>query len=97
MIIRSSTPAPVVNYDAVLQELVGKKWEMVSEGPSGAQLKGPKKMRMLDKGCLVLGAALLLFQPIVGAILVAVALVDFAFLTKQPTHFLSRESPARPA
>lgn len=94
MIIQTA-PAPLA-YSDVLQKLTAAGWEVVTDGPSGAQLRGKKKMAKNDVGAAVLGAGLMLFSPALGAFLIIIAVLDFLLLTKPPMHFLSRESPELP-
>jgi hypothetical protein len=82
-------------YDAVLQGALAKGWIVLSEGPSGAQLKRPKEMKALDKWCIGLGVPLILLFG-VGFILVAFGLIDYALFTKDKTFFVGRISPASP-
>jgi hypothetical protein len=94
MLHGTAAPFPAaVTYDVALQGALKSGWIMVSEGPSGAQLKKPKKMRGLDKLCLLAGVAVGLFNVIVGGFLILIAVVDYAVLTKDRTQFLSRETP----
>jgi len=77
-------------------KLVAKKWEVISDGPSGVQLRAPKKLRKFD--WLALGLGLLCFglgfltvlAYGFGLILVALGLLDYFVLTKAQTVFLPR-------
>ena len=73
--------------------LLASGWEVTSEGPSGIQLAGTKQMRGLDKACLVFGVCTLIFWGI-GLIFILIAVLDYALMTKRPTKFLVRPSPA---
>jgi hypothetical protein len=64
-------------------------WRVISDGPTGVQLEGPKVMSSQDNICLILGfAGLLLFG--LGIILIVFAVLDHCFFTKPPTVFLPR-------
>ena len=75
---------------------MAKKWEVISDGPSGVQLRAPKKLRKFD--WLALGLGLLCFglgfltvlAYGFGLILVALGLLDYFVLTKAQTVFLPR-------
>ena len=76
--------------------LVSQRWEVISDGPTGVQLRAPKKLRKLDWLCLALGLVCLglgfrtaIFYGL-GLILVGIALLDYAVLTKAETKFLPR-------
>jgi hypothetical protein len=93
--LRADTAGPK-GYSDVIAALTAQKWEMVSEGPSGAQLKQAKAMRLQTKIALVIGVVvLLLVHWIAGAAIAAIALVDFA-IQKPRTHFVSRDNPRLP-
>jgi len=64
-------------------------WLIVSDGLSGAQLQKPKVMRRLDKICLVIGVITIPIYGL-GLFLVLLALLDYAYFTKQETMFLPR-------
>lgn len=95
------SPAPSVvtlqplDYSATLAKLMSLGWQMVSEGPSGAQLKQPKKMMLQTKLVIIIGALCGLFTFGLSLLLVAVAVVDYA-IQKDPAHFLSRDNPQLP-
>jgi hypothetical protein len=70
-------------------------WTLISEGPSGAQLKSTKrKLKIQTKVGFVLGILLLAAFGI-GLLLLIFAFVDQSN-TPYPTYFLSRENPAMP-
>lgn len=96
MLIGTSTASGPLGYSDALAKALNRGWVMVSEGPSGAQLRKPKKMSSLDKVCLGLGIPLL-FLFGVGLILILVAVLDYAFFTKEKTAFISRDNPVLPA
>lgn len=85
-----------MNYSETLAKLLNNKWQMVSEGPSGAQLKLPKKMKTLDSICAIIGVVCLFFLWPLGLLLILIAILDFAFFTKEQTFFLSRDVPTMP-
>ncbi len=66
-------------------------WKIISDGQSGVQLEGPKKMKGLDVAAAVLGAALLLVAWPIGLVLIVVAVLDYLIFTKAETKFISRE------
>jgi hypothetical protein len=87
--------APALTFETALSTLIAQKWTVVSEGPSGAQLIGEKKMTRQTRLALIVGAVLVLAAGI-GLIVMAFALIDY-WMTKPPTHFLSRAQPSLPA
>jgi hypothetical protein len=93
MLIGSSTSASIT-YPSALSAALAAGWVMVSEGPSGAQLRKPKQMRGLDKLCLISGMVCFFFFWPVALVLILLAVLDYAFLTKERTAFLSRDNPA---
>lgn len=86
MLIKS----PPTHADAVAA-LTKQGWSITADGPTGTQLAGKKKMRVLDVVCLVAGIiCLLAVHWGVGATLIAIAVIDFVFMTKAPTKFIAR-------
>jgi hypothetical protein len=75
------------NYKARLAAMLAAGWTMKSEGPSGAQLEGEKKMSKLDKACLWFGILTFWIYGF-GVLFILIALLDFWFMTKKPTYFL---------
>ena len=85
---------------AVLQQqvagLVAQRWVVVSDGPSGVQLRAPRHMRKFD--WLALGLGLLCFglgfltmlAYGFGLVLVSLGLLDYFVFTKAETTFLPR-------
>lgn len=71
-----------------LNQLLGSGWKIVSDGPSGVQLEGPKKMRTLDQLCFAGGVVLCFLIAPLGILLVLVAIVDYAAFTKPPRQFI---------
>lgn len=94
MLIGKNAGSSHTTYPAALETALAAGWVMVSEGPSGAQLRKPKQMRGLDKACLIAGMICFFFLWPVGLVLVLLAVLDYAFLTKERTAFLSRDQPA---
>lgn len=84
------------SYPEILAKLVSEKWIVVSEGPSGAQMKRPRQMMTQTKVCLIIGGVCLLFYWPIALLLIAVAAFDYFVFTKERTHFLSREAPMLP-
>jgi len=90
-----SAPAPAgPSFESILAEMTASGWQMVSEGSSGAQLKKGKEMSTADKVCIGIGVPLLLMWG-VGLLLILIGVLDYAFFTKEQTHFLSRTAPER--
>lgn len=79
---------PDERYQKSLKEALGKGWIMISEGPSGAQLELPKRMKGQTKGAIIVGI-LLVFLYGIGVIIIAAALIDYA-MQKKETQFISR-------
>ena len=75
-------------YTRQLKGALAEGWIMISEGPSGAQLELPKKMKTQTKVALVVGFFLLFLWGL-GAIVMIAALIDYAMQKKQ-TKFISR-------
>lgn len=90
-----ATKAQPMSYDAALRQITTRGWIMVAEGPSGAQLREPKKMTGQNKACLVLGALLLIVWG-VGLLLILLVVIQHYMLQKERNHFLSRETPRLP-
>ena len=96
---RGKPAAPVFNPDAseeaaeaLLQqiaELVAQGWEVISDGPSGVQLRAPKKIKRIDLICLIVGVPTVVFYGL-GLILIGLGLIDYFVFTKAPTKFLPR-------
>lgn len=96
--------APV--YAGIVKRMIEEGWQVQAEGPLGAQLQKPRKMRVLDKIALVLGFSLVAitflfnFRPFNffpwGCLFIAMALVDFMVFTRTPTYFVFREAPESP-
>ena len=76
-------------FDAQLAAHLRAGWQIVSDGPSGVQLQGPKKMAGLDQAALVLGVLTFWIYGI-GFIFIAIALIDYLVFTKRPLVFLPR-------
>lgn len=93
--ITNGTTNQTVTYPEALKKLTDAGWVVISEGPSGAQLKGPKVMTGQNKVCLILGLVLLIFWGI-GLLLLLLVFLQHVLLQKQPAHFLSRDEPRLP-
>ena len=76
-------------YTRQLKGALAEGWIMLSEGPSGAQLELPKKMRTQTKVAVVVGFLLVFLFWWLGLIVVGASLIDYAMQKKQ-TKFLSR-------
>jgi hypothetical protein len=90
-------PSPedrAANYSAILSSLTENKWVVVSEGPSGAQLRHPRVMTTSTKVVLIIGVVGLLAGG-AGILFLILGAADYA-MTKEQNHFLNRENPSRP-
>jgi hypothetical protein len=76
-------------YTHQLKGALAEGWIMLSEGPSGAQLELPKKMKTQTKVALVVGFLLVFLFWWLGLIVIGAALIDYAMQKKQ-TKFISR-------
>jgi hypothetical protein len=78
---------------ALIAGLVANHWEVISDGPSGVQLRAPRKLKTLDVLSFVLGLAsfaLGFLTPMaygIGLILVVLALLDYFVLSKREIKF----------
>ncbi len=76
-------PDAATSQQAQIAGLVAQHWEVVSDGPSGVQLRAPRKLKILDVLSFVLGLtsfALGFLTPLaygIGLILLALALLDY--------------------
>ena len=96
---KPAAAAPVFNPDASeeaaeafqqqIAELVARRWEVISDGPTGAQLRAPKKMKVIDLICLIIGLPTNVFYGL-GLILIGLGLIDYLIFTKAETKFLPR-------
>lgn len=77
-------------YSAQLADHIRKGWEVVSEGPSGAQLKRGKRMRIMTMLFIALGFFALFVQPVLGGILLVLGVLNHA-MTKDQSKFLPKE------
>jgi hypothetical protein len=97
----TSSPLPVAAdpdaataQQAQIAGLVAQHWEVISDGPSGVQLRAPRTMKLLDLLGLALGLACfaLGFLTVMaygfGLILIGLALLDYYVFTKPETRFL---------
>ena len=79
-------------------ELAAQHWEVISDGPSGVQLRKPKKMKRsgqvwLGLGLLTLILGLVKLKALVcglGLVIIAFVIVDYYVYTKPETKFLPR-------
>lgn len=84
------------SYQQILAKLTSEGWQVVTEGPSGAQLKWTRKMMTQTRIVLVLGGVCLLFYWPAAIFFIAVATFDYFVFTKERDHFLDRERPTIP-
>jgi hypothetical protein len=87
--IPSPENEPILSFNDEVKAHVSKGWKVISDGPSGVQLEGPKKMRGLDKLCLAVGVLTFWIYGI-GLFFIAVAMLDYWFMTKPEAKFLAR-------
>jgi hypothetical protein len=92
---RQPSAASSPHYSEILAALTADKWQVVSEGPSGAQLKQPRVMLTQTKVAIVAGAVLVLFYWPVALLLLILGVIDYV-MTKERSFFLSRERPDYP-
>jgi hypothetical protein len=76
-------------HEAELDQLIKEGWKIVSDGPSGVQLSGPKKMHGADQLCLVFGILTFWIYGL-GFIFIVIAMLDYWFMTKPEMKFLRR-------
>lgn len=79
-----------LTFDEAVKAYGEAGWEVISDGPTGIQFQGPKKMKGLDKACLVFGFLTFWLYGI-GFIFIGLAMLDYWFLTKPETIFLTRD------
>jgi len=88
-------PDAATTLQAQVAGLVAQHWEVISDGPSGVQLRAPRKLRILQLLGIVLGLAsfaLGTLTPLaygIGLILIGLALLDYYVFTKRETKFLA--------
>jgi hypothetical protein len=73
-------------------DYVKQGWLIIADGPTGTQLKSPKKMKTLDKIVMIAGVACLFVNFILAGVFILMAIIDYAFLTNQETIFIERKS-----
>lgn len=79
---------PQLDFSTRLNEYLSDGYKVLSDGPSGIQLEGPKVMRTQTKVAMLIGAVLVLAYGI-GLIIILFALIDHA-MAKPPVVFLPR-------
>ena len=88
-------PDAATKLQAQVAGLVAQHWEVISDGPSGVQLRAPRKLRLLQVLGFVLGLvsfALGTLTPMAyafGFILIGLALLDYYVFTNRETKFLA--------
>jgi hypothetical protein len=75
-------------YSRQFKEALAQGWVVLSEGPSGAQMELPKKMKTQTKVALVIGLILILLWGF-GFLVIIAALIDYA-MQKKETKFIAR-------
>lgn len=88
--LEPDNPEVETDYKNRLIPYLRKKWIIVSEGSSGAQLQGPKEMSTVTILCLILGVLLLVVYGS-GLILIFAAFIGHA-MKKPPIVFIPRGS-----
>jgi hypothetical protein len=76
-------------YQQQIADLVAQNWEVISDGPTGVQLRAPKKVKVIDLLCFIVGLPTIVFWG-VGLILIGLGLIDHFVLTKTEMKFLPR-------
>lgn len=76
------------NKLVTLQDHVEAGWKILSDGPSGVQLEGPKQMRLQTKVAIIIGIPLVFVYGL-GLIIILLAMLDHA-MAKPPTVFLAK-------
>jgi hypothetical protein len=76
-------------YQAEIAKWVDARWEVVSDGPTGVQLRGPRKLKVIDLICFIVGLPAIVFWGL-GLILIGLGLIDHFVLTQRATKFLPR-------
>jgi len=85
-----------------VEDLVSQQWVVVSDGPSGVQLRAPKKMKTHDivglgAGLVSLGVGLkTVYGYCLGVVLIGAVLIDYFLFTKAETKFLPRQTEPKP-
>jgi hypothetical protein len=75
-----------------VSKLLGEGWEIVSKTEHGTQMKRAKRMRIQGKVCMGIGTfCALVFDLILGGVLIVVPLLDYWFFTKDQTVFIANE------
>ncbi len=87
--MKIEAPIPAQPIEQQIAALVKGGWKIVSDGPSGVQLVGPKKMQSLDKICLAVGLLTFWIYGI-GLFFMALAALDYWIFTKAPMQFIAR-------
>ena len=72
-----------------IAKLISQRWEVISDGPTGVQLRAPRKMKKLDLLCIVLGLPMVFFYGL-GLILIGLGLLDYFLFTESEMKFLPR-------
>lgn len=88
----SAKSAP--SYQQIIAKVTSEGWQVVTEGPSGAQIKRPRIMRTQTKVVLFVGFLLLIAYG-AGLLFLIIGGIDYA-MTRPGAHFVSRESPTLP-
>ncbi len=95
-IVSQPDPEPdghTTRQQAEIAGLVANHWEVVSDGPSGAQLRAPRKLKTLDVVGFLLGLAsfaLGFLTPMaygIGLVLIGLALLDYYVFTQREVKF----------
>jgi hypothetical protein len=79
-----------LTFDEAVKAYNEAGWEIMSDGPTGIKFQAPKKMKGLDKACLVFGILTFWFYGL-GLIFIVIALIDYCLLTKPESIFLNRK------
>lgn len=79
-------------FEAEFKARTAKGWKVVSNGPDGMELQGPKKMKLIDQAFLALGILTLVLYGL-GVVFIAFALLDYYVYTPPETMTLRRPKP----
>ena len=92
----AADPDAATTLQAQVAGLVARHWEVISDGPSGVQLRAPRKLKLIQLLGIVLGLASFALGTLTpmaygfGLILVGLALLDYYVFTKRETKFLAQ-------
>lgn len=77
------------SFNGRLSHALETGWIVISDGPSGAQLKIPKRMSRGQRQGIVAGVVLLILFGI-GLIFILISILNFTYFTDEKTQFIPR-------